>query len=102
MLLYIESIIEYGWPILYKPLQTVVDSGWSLEELLRKLQQDPTCNVTVLGPHPNAGVALAGVRLMTSDNDLPNFSPKEMHHQIVKFIVADDQVSSCLLSARYY
>jgi hypothetical protein len=102
MLLYIESIIKYGWPILHKPLQTVVDSSWSLEELLRKLQQDPTCNVTALGPHPNAGVALAGVRLMPSDNGLPNFSPKEMHHQIIKFIVADNQVSSCLLSAHYY
>ena len=98
MLAYIEKILYNNWRIQHKPLRAVVDSGWTLEELKHKLQQDPHCDVTLLGPRSNTGVALAGVMVTT----LPEFSPEEMHRQIINFIVADDQVSRYLLSARYY
>jgi len=98
MLAYIEKILARNWRIPYPPLQVVVDSGWTLEELKHKLQHDPNCDVTLLGPRSNTGVALAGVNVTA----LPKFSPQEMHCQIVNFIVANDQVSRYSLSARYY
>jgi hypothetical protein len=96
--LYLEKIIRHQWPILYAPLLTLTNGGWSLQELVEQLKQDPSCDIFSLGLC--AGGVLPGASAL--DNDLPDYSIKEMHQLMVKFIIADDQVSTHLLSAHYY
>jgi hypothetical protein len=47
-----------------------------------------------LGPPPNQGSSALPVGPGSSHDIIPDFSLDEMHRQIIKFIVADDQVSS--------
>lgn len=64
--------------------------------MLERLK-DPTCTIEMLGPPPSRGdgslrptVGMSAV----SERGLPSFSIEEMHRHIVKFIIADNQVST--------
>jgi hypothetical protein len=95
---YIEEVIHNGWPVKIPALVNQLTLGWTLLSLLEKLKQDLNCDISSLGANPNA-VALSAVGVAASDNDLvPVFSIEEMQRQLIKFIVADDQVISYLLS----
>ncbi|KAG1818305.1 hypothetical protein EV424DRAFT_1347690 [Suillus variegatus] len=70
-----------------------LNEGWTFAQMQEQLK-DPTCSIETLGPPPNprGGGSLPGVGKSASlDRDLPDFSIEEMHRQIMKFIVADDQ-----------
>ncbi|KAG2352360.1 hypothetical protein BDR07DRAFT_1384352 [Suillus spraguei] len=66
---------------------------WTLAAIHEKLQ-DPAYNIESLGTIPNQGHGnfLPGTTL-SLDNYIPHFSIDEMHRQLVKLIVADDQAS---------
>jgi hypothetical protein len=50
-----------------------------------------------LGTPPSPDL-LPGTSLSAPDDALPAFTLDEMHKQIVKVIIGDDQVSQCVLS----
>ncbi|KAG1718587.1 hypothetical protein EDB19DRAFT_1920372 [Suillus lakei] len=88
ILFYVTEVERSNLKTGLKILQQRLDSGWSLEMLIDKLQ-NPTCTLESLGepPYPKPGI-----RALSSGFDqLPKFTLDEMHHHIVKFIVADDQ-----------
>jgi hypothetical protein len=88
---YIEKAIEKGWPPLHDDIRNALALGWTLQTILEKLKQDPSCTLKSLGTPHNA--APSGTGLAASSEEIPSFSVEEMNRQLVKFIVADDQVS---------
>ncbi|KAG2134743.1 hypothetical protein BD769DRAFT_1665205 [Suillus cothurnatus] len=67
--------------------------------------KDPTHSIETLRPPPNprGGGSLPSVGKSASlDRDLPDFSIEEMHRQIVKFIVADNQTISVVECAEFH
>lgn len=93
---YIEALERNRWPIYIPALKEAIEGGWTLGGILQALK-DPTKTIGSLGPPPNRGSSdsLPGP-LGPQDKVLPAFSLDEMHRQLVKFIVADDQVSHLL------
>ncbi|KAG2126455.1 hypothetical protein BD769DRAFT_1388148 [Suillus cothurnatus] len=70
-----------------------LNEGWTFAQMQEQLK-DPTCSIETLRPpfNPRGGGSLPSVGKSASlDCDLPDFSIEEMHRQIIKFIVADDQ-----------
>ncbi|KAG2737311.1 hypothetical protein P692DRAFT_20683692, partial [Suillus brevipes Sb2] len=89
LLFYVTEVERSNLKPGLKILQQRLESGWSLEMLIDKLQ-NPTCTLESLGdpPYPKPGI-----RALSSGVDhLPKFTLDELHRHIVKFIVADDQV----------
>jgi hypothetical protein len=101
LLLYLKKISSNNWKVSHQPLKKLVKLGWSVQALIEMLTQQPNCDIFSLGRHADADVVLSGTGVL-ANNDLPVFSVEEMQRQIVKFVVADDQVSIPLLSACYY
>lgn len=94
--LYLQESERQQWPIGIHAVGDCLNEGWTFAQMQEQLK-DPTCSIETLGPPPNprGGGSLPGVGKSASlDRDLPDFSIEEMHRQIVKFIVADDQVST--------
>jgi hypothetical protein len=80
-----------GWPIYVQPLNECLAEGWSLAAIHARLH-NPVYHIESLGTIPNQGHNNFPPGT-TPENHLPDFSIDKMHHQLVKFIVADDQVS---------
>jgi hypothetical protein len=81
-----------AWPILINEVQSRLDEGWTISQMRERLSQDPDCTIETLGvpPNPVCNNSLPA----QSEAVLPDFSVNEMHRHIVRFIIADDQVSS--------
>jgi hypothetical protein len=96
--LYLQEAERQRWPILVRSVKERLNEGWSLAAIRERLQ-DPAYHIDSLGPIPNHGPndSLPGIG-SSPDDYIPDFSIDEMHRQLVKFIVADDQVSWYLLS----
>jgi hypothetical protein len=99
--IYLEEAERQHWHVLHKSsrLKTFLDEGWTVATMRQRLK-DPAYTLDSLGTPPSPG-SLPGTSLSAPDDVLPAFNLDEMHKQIVKFIVADDQVSQCTLSTRY-
>jgi hypothetical protein len=91
--LYLEVAECFGWHIQIKDLSERLAEGWSLTTIRERLKKSP-CTMQSLGPPPNQGSSALPVGPGSSHDIIPDFSLDEMHRQIIKFIVADDQVSS--------
>lgn len=91
---YIEALECNHWPVYIPTLKQIIGDGWTLSGILQALK-DPAKTIDSLGPPPNHGVSdsLPGTSGPSGDV-LPDFSLDEMHHQLVKFIISDDQVSA--------
>ncbi|KIK35342.1 hypothetical protein CY34DRAFT_96280, partial [Suillus luteus UH-Slu-Lm8-n1] len=89
--LYLQEAESLCWPILVKSLKRRLNEGWTLAAIRERLQ-DSTYHIDSLGSIPDQAHLLPGIGL-SPDDYLPDFSINEMHRQLVKFIVADDQVS---------
>jgi hypothetical protein len=63
--------------------------------------RDPTHTIDSLGDVPNNNVLLGRRQPGTPEDEIPNFTLDEMHRQLVRFVVADDQVSYCSFSMHY-
>jgi len=100
--LYLEELILNQWEVSFVPLNKLQERGWSLQDLLEKVKQDPACKILSLGPHPDAGVVLPGTRVSASGNTLPEFSVTGMHRLIMRFVAVDDQVINHSLFTYYY
>jgi hypothetical protein len=88
---YLKVLEQHGWPI-YSDLKELIGEGWMLTGILHMLR-DSTKTIKSLGPPPVQN-SLPGN--LPPGDVLPEFSLDEMHCQLVKFIVTDDQVShSC-------
>lgn len=89
---YIEALECNQWPIYIPALKEAIESGWTLGGIVQALK-DPMKMIGSLGPPPNRGVSgsLPGTS-GPQDEVLPVFSLDEMHRQLVKFIVTNDQV----------
>ena len=95
---YLEEAEHQHWHVLHKSscLKTFLDEGWTVATMRQRLK-DPAYMLDSLGTPPSPG-PLPGTSLSVPDDALPAFSLDEMHKQIIKFIIADDQVSQCILS----
>jgi hypothetical protein len=89
--LYLREAERLHWPILVKSLKEQLNEGWTLAAIRERLQ-DPAYHIDLLGTIPNPSTPLPGTGL-SPDDHIPDFSIDEMHRQLVRFIVADDQVS---------
>jgi hypothetical protein len=95
-----EEAIRSDWPIQSPDLKALLAEGWTIPGVLEKFKQDSNCTFSLLLgklPHGESSAALPGTGA-SADDGLPAFSVEAMHRQIVKFIVADDQVSIYLFS----
>src|SRR6267154_559159 len=95
---YLEEAERQHWHVLHKSshLKTFLDEGWTVATMRQRLK-DPAYTLDSLGTPPSPG-PLSGTSLSVPDDALPAFNLDEMHKQIIKFIIADDQVSRCILS----
>jgi hypothetical protein len=90
-----------GWPIQIHSVQAALNVGYTFKTLAEALAQ-PGVTIRSLppAPRPQSGDYLtSGIFPQPTPSlgaDLPEFSMGAMHDAIVKFIVADDQVSSTL------
>lgn len=101
-LIYLEEAGRQGWPIQIKPLNALLDEGWTVTAIRERLR-DPTRTIDSLGDVPSHSDALLRTgQPGTLEDEIPNFTLDEMHRQLVRFVVADNQVSRCLISMRYY
>jgi hypothetical protein len=98
---YLEEAERQNWHVLHKSsrLKTFLDEGWTVATMCQRLK-DPACTLDSLSTPPSPG-PLPRTSLSFPDNILPAFTLDEMHKHIVKFIIADDQVSQCTLSTHY-
>lgn len=90
--LYLEAAEHFGWHILIKDLSERIAEGWTLATIHAWLKKLP-CTIQSLGPPPNQGSGALLVGASSPEDAIPDFTLDEMHCQIVKFIVANDQVS---------
>lgn len=98
---YIEALECSGWLTYILTLKELIEDGWTLASILQALK-DPAKMIYLLGPPPNCGLSNSLPETSgPSGNVLFDFSLDEMHCQIVKFIIADDQVSLSL-STHFY
>ncbi|KAG1759799.1 hypothetical protein EV702DRAFT_1208130 [Suillus placidus] len=88
--LYLEAAERFGWRIQIKDLNEYLAEGWSLTTIREWLKKSP-CMMQSLGPPPNQGSGALLVGMSFPEDRIPDFMLDEMHRQIVKFIVADDQ-----------
>ncbi|KAG1813497.1 uncharacterized protein BJ212DRAFT_1482407 [Suillus subaureus] len=89
--LYLEAAEHFGWRIMIKDLSEWLAEGWTLTKIHKWLNKSP-CTMQMLGPLPNQGSdALRLVGTSSPEDVIPDSTLDKMHHQIVKFIVADDQ-----------
>ncbi|KAG1798679.1 hypothetical protein EV424DRAFT_1352511 [Suillus variegatus] len=89
--LYLEVAEHFGWRITIKDLSEWLAEGWTLTTIRERLKKSP-CTMQTLGPPPNQGSNASWLVGTSSPEDvIPDFTLDEMHHQIVKFIVANDQ-----------
>ncbi|KAG1807354.1 hypothetical protein EV424DRAFT_1350702 [Suillus variegatus] len=89
--LYLEAAEHFGWCIMIKDLSERLAEGWTLTTIRERLKKSP-CTMQTLGPPPNQGSDASRLVGTSSPEDvIPDFTLDEMHQQIVKFIVADDQ-----------
>lgn len=97
---YITALEQSNLKVGAKEVQNILDMGWTLTQLCQELDQDPDKYLEPFGSPPGRGVFGLGPRLGRSAlaDDTPDFTIKEMHRQLVKFIVVNDQVSTYLLS----
>lgn len=93
--LYLEAAEHFGWRIQIKDLNERLAEGWSLMTIHERLKKSP-CTMQSLGPPPNQGTDALLVGTGSPHDVILDFTLDEMHRQIVKFIVADDQVSHSL------
>jgi hypothetical protein len=95
---YIEALESNRWPVYIPTLKQHINDGWTLAGILQALK-DPSKTIDSLGSPPNRriGDSLPGTSGPLGEV-LPEFSLDEMHRQLVKFIVADDQVSHSLFT----
>jgi hypothetical protein len=91
--LYLEAAERFGWRIQIKDLNEHLAEGWSLKTICEQLKKSP-CMMQSLGPPPNKGSGALLGGICSPEDQIPDLTLDEMHRQIVKFIVADDQVSS--------
>ncbi|KAG1779483.1 hypothetical protein EV702DRAFT_1043899 [Suillus placidus] len=89
--LYLQEAKCLCWPILVKSLKGQLNEGWTLAAIRERLQ-DSAYHIDSLGSIPNQAHSLPGTGL-SLDDYLQDFGIDEMHHQLVKFIVANDQES---------
>ncbi|KAG1726180.1 uncharacterized protein EDB91DRAFT_1086855 [Suillus paluster] len=90
-ILYLEEAGCHGWPIQIKPLNALLEQGWTVTTIHERLR-DLSCTMDSLGDVPNHDDVLLGTRQSGSLKDeIPNFTVDEMHQQLVRFVVADDQ-----------
>ncbi|KAG1750589.1 uncharacterized protein EDB91DRAFT_1078605 [Suillus paluster] len=91
--IFLQEAERLRWPIYVQPLNERLAEGWTLAAIHER-HQDPAYYIELLGTIPNQGHGnfLPGTTL-SPDNYIPDFSIDEMHRQLVKFIVADDQAS---------
>lgn len=97
--IYIAALEQYGLKVGAKEVRDILDIGWTLAHIGQELDQNPDKLLESfgspgggsLGSQPRSGVSAPG-------NDIPDLTIEEMHRQLVKFIVVDDQVSTYLLS----
>lgn len=89
--LYLEEAECHGWQIQIKSMNDLFDEGWTLVSIHKQLNKDPTCTIDSLSsPSDHDSAAL---RQGPLQDKLPNFTLNEMHQQIVKFVIVDNQVS---------
>ncbi|KAG1789470.1 hypothetical protein EV424DRAFT_1355714 [Suillus variegatus] len=88
--LYLEAAEHFGWHILIKDLSECIAEGWTLATIHAWLKKLP-CTIQSLGPPPNQGSGALLVGASSPEDAIPDFTLDEMHCQIVKFIVANDQ-----------
>ncbi|KAG2750894.1 hypothetical protein P692DRAFT_20727554 [Suillus brevipes Sb2] len=93
---YIEVLESNRWPVYIPTLKQHINDGWTLAGIFQALG-DPSKTIDSLGSPPNRriGDSLPGTSGLLGEV-LPEFSLDEMHRQLVKFIVVDDQVSHSL------
>ncbi|KAG1810752.1 hypothetical protein EV424DRAFT_1349841 [Suillus variegatus] len=92
--IYIAALEQYGLKVGAKEVRDILDIGWTLAHIGQELDQNPDKLLESfgspgggsLGSQPRSGVSAPG-------NDIPDFTIEEMHRQLVKFIVVDDQVT---------
>jgi hypothetical protein len=89
--LYLEEAERHGWLIQIKSMIDLFNEGWTLGSIRQRLKKDPTCTIDSLGSPSDRDIT--PLRQGPPQDELPNFTLDEMHRQIVKFIIVDDQVS---------
>ncbi|KAG2138101.1 uncharacterized protein EDB93DRAFT_1253482 [Suillus bovinus] len=95
--LYLEAAEHFGWHITIKDLSEWLAEGWTLTMICEQLKKSP-CTMQTLGPPPNQGSDVLWLVGTSSQEDvIPDFTLDEMHCQIVKFIVADDQAREMII-----
>ncbi|KAG1801939.1 uncharacterized protein BJ212DRAFT_1304932 [Suillus subaureus] len=87
-----ETLHEIGTThkVMIKDLNEHLAEGWSLKMIREQLKKLP-CTMQSLGPPPNKGSGASLGGTCSPEDQIPDFMLDEMHCQIVKFIVADDQ-----------
>ncbi|KAG1817371.1 hypothetical protein EV424DRAFT_1347958 [Suillus variegatus] len=93
--IYLEEAERQHWHVHTSScLKTFLDDGWTITTLHQRLK-DPAYTLDSLGTPPTPS-SLPGTSLSAPDDVLSDFTLDEMHKQIVKFIVADDQAISII------
>lgn len=90
---FLQEAEHLRWPIFIQPLNDRLAEGWTLAAIRERLR-DPAYHIESLGTIPNQGHGnFPPGTTLSPDDYIPDFSIDEMHRQLVKFIVADDQAS---------
>lgn len=91
-MIYLEEVEHNHWHIHASScLKTFLDDGWMIATLHQRLK-DPAYMLDSPGTPPSPS-SLTTTSLSAPEDILPDFTLDEMHKQIVRFIIADDQVS---------
>jgi hypothetical protein len=94
---YLTEADRNTWSIQIDAVRTAFSAGYTFTTLREALLK-PGVSIRALpaAPRPGPGdspLELAGSSAFSLDAGLPSFSPPVFHHFLVRFIVADDQVS---------
>ncbi|KAG1782525.1 hypothetical protein EV702DRAFT_1192199 [Suillus placidus] len=77
---YITELEKHKLKIGAKEVQDLVDCGWTLAQMSKELNQNPELTLTLFAPV----------------DDIPDFTIDEMHQQLIKFVVVDDQAMNLM------
>jgi hypothetical protein len=78
-LIYLEEAGRQGWPIQIKPLNALLDKGWTVTAIRERLR-DPTHTLDSLRDVPShSDVLLRTGQPGNLEDEIPNFTLDEMH-----------------------
>ncbi|KAG2150201.1 uncharacterized protein EDB93DRAFT_1103453 [Suillus bovinus] len=95
---YITALERHNLKVGAKEVRDLLDIGWTLAQIGQELDQNPDKLLESFGSPP--GGKHLGLQPRTGvsalADEIPDYTIEEMHRQLVKFIVVDDQVMNVI------